>query len=677
MMRQSATIRNSLLSALVVGFLFCSFESSRATAADVSPYDTRVAQLVTDANFPGSGAVILIDRKIHTWSFGETVIEHVRAVKILTGEGIDRFGDYISDTFLDEIIDCRVEATVVSPRGERRQVDQGRIRKIEIGRSGYQYRAAFPGLEIGSIIEIVETLRTEHAITCGQWDFSSRVPTLRSELIFRIPLGALVSFTFTPKNNAVAVSSEKDQKYETHTLTMEMVSPYVDEKYMPRNNIGNPTVQYRIRQITMEEYLRFFRIEYDARLAQYIKERGIPWELPLVTGNWNEIAEAFSEYFAAETWQDDPEADKYRSALQAMVQGIPARDTLGIVGALDGVLGEFHRKFQPALHEFYYRNPEKSAELGEGDAFESAYILKRMLELRNIESTVVLVGDVENGMLDERNPDPSSLNRPLLLIDWRGTRYWIDPSAPECGVNQISWECQGVPALWLKNNEQHSFITTPLDAAPANLVAREMDLRVDDTGRLSGRSRIRLTGQPLLEMRRHIAAGATGNDDNLRVALGGLLPDGTEMDSVSIDVNTKDTIIASCRITRRNFGKRASNVMQLEFSGWFDDRELAAFDAEGRRFEIMFPYPVSRTLALRIAIPSDYSIEQLPAFATREGDWFSYKRSCREDNGAIVLRRTFAITAPRVNAQEYRSGRQAIEAIQSNDKESIVIKKGS
>jgi len=68
----------------------------------------------------------------------------------------------------------------------------------------------------------------------------------------------------------------------------------VNEEYMPRSNVGNPTVHYRIRQITMEEYLRFFRIEYDAWLAQYIEESGIPWELPLIAKNWNEIAEAFS-----------------------------------------------------------------------------------------------------------------------------------------------------------------------------------------------------------------------------------------------------------------------------------------------------------------------------------------------------------------------------------------------
>jgi hypothetical protein len=678
MRRRRSAFTNALLAACAANLLMCSFESSWATAADLPLYDSRVADLVTDARFPGSSAVILIDRKIHTWSFDETVIEHARAIKILTGEGIDRFGDYVSDVYLVKVVDCRVEATVVSPRGERRPVEKSQIRRMAIGSSGYQYRAALPGLEIGSIIEIVETLRTEHRITWGEWDFSSRVPTLRSELQFKVPLGALVSFTFTPKNNTVSKSSEKGRKYETHTLTTEMVSPYVDEKYMPQSAIGNPTVHYRIRQITIEEYLRFFEIAHDAQLAQYIEENEIPWELPLVAANWSEIAEAFSEYFSAETWKDDAEADSYRSALRTMVRELPPRDTLGVAGALEGVLGEFRRRFQPTIHEFYYRNPEQSAELGEGDAFEAAYVLKRMFEQRGIESTVVLAGDVEHGMLDERNPDPFSLNRALLMIEWRGARHWVDPSAPECGVDQVPWECQGVRALWLKSDEKHSFITTPLDAASANVVSREMDLRIDDAGHVTGRSRIRLTGQPLMEIRRRFASGGRSTDaDNLRDVLGELHPGDFELDSLSIDVDVKDTIAASFCVAKRNFGIRAGDVLQIEFSGWFDARELEAFESESRRFEIMFPYPVSWTLTSRIALPPNYLIEQLPGFVTNESSWFSYKRSCREDGGAIVLRRTFTITAPRVEAQEYGEAKQALETIQKIDREVIVLKRSS
>ena len=673
-----SVIRAAFLYACVVCLLPCGSKSSWGAGGDNSLYDSRVADLANAESFPDKSAVILVDRTVHTWSFMETTIERAFAVKILTREGIDLFGNFISDVYDNEYYTYDIEATVVSPRGERKRATPDQIKRVAIGKNQYQYRTAMPGVEINSIIEIREATRTEYPVTSGEMDFSHRVPTLRSELVFRVPKGACVSFNFTPKNCQRAPTPEIDHKYEKYTITMEVLPPYKEEPFMPPDRVGNPTVHYRIWQVTMDDYLRYFEIEYDNRLVQWMEEHEIPWDLPLVTNSWGGIAKSFVKYFNPETWKEDKKASAYRSDLRSIMASMP--DSIGTDGilALDGILDEFHRVFRPMREHFFFGNPEECLDRREGDPFELAYVLKRILEERHMKPSVVLASDVARGLLDQRSVDPYVLRHPLLLISLEKKQYWIDPFSPECRVNQLPWECQGVGALWLKTNEQKSFIVTPIDAASRNGISRQEEIAIDQSGRLSGRSRISLTGQYVLEMRRRHAAEDTSTVmEDLSPVMGRFLPVGATVDSLAVERNARDTVIVSCRYSLDAFGKKSGDFMHLDFSDWCGNYVLPTFESESREYDIMIPFPDTRSYELRINLPEGYSVVQRPGDVMREDGTFSYRRSCTGDEPMLVLKRGFTIMAPTVEARNYAPTRSIIEEIRKSDGESIVLKRGS
>jgi hypothetical protein len=673
---RSVLIRAAFFAVFAACLIHCGSQSSWGAGGDTSLYDSRVADFANAANFPDKSAVILADRKVHTWSFAETTIERAFAVKILTREGIDQFGDFISDVYDKEYYTCDVEATVVSPGGERKRVTPDRIKKVEIGKNQYQYRVAMPGVEIGSIVEIEETARTEYPVTSGEWDFSHRVPTLRSELVFKVPKGACVSFNFTPKNCQRPPSPEIDHKYDSYTITMEVLPPYATEPYMPPDRVGNPTVRYRIWQVTMDDYLRYFNIEYDKRLVQWMEEHEIPWELPLVANSWDGIAKSFVKYFDPETWKEDKKASAYRSELKSVIAGMP--DSIGTDGihTIDGILEGFHRIFRPVKEQFFFRNPEECLDQREGDPFELAYVLKRILEERHLQPSVVLASDVTRGLLDQRSVDPYVLSHPLLLISLEKKQYWIDPFSPECRANQLPWECQGVGALWLKTNEQKSFIVTPIDAASQNHISRREEIEIDQSGRLSGRSRLSLTGQYVLEMRRRAGTeDSRAGAEDLSSVIGRFLPNGAEVDSVTVERNTRDTLIVSCRYSLDAFGRKSGDLMQLDFSDWCGNYVLPAFESQSRKYDVMLPFPDTRSYELRIRIPAGYSVVQRPGDVMREDGSSSYHRSCTGDEPLVVLKRSYAIVTPTVGARDYAPTRAIIEEIRKSDKEAIVLKR--
>jgi hypothetical protein len=672
------SLRLFVLGTCAVCLLFTASGHSYASAPREQLYDPRIADYVTPADFARESAVVLVDRRIHMWSFDETTIERSFAVKILTHEGIELFGDFISDTFHDDFYDYRIEAVVVSPRGERTSVASNDIRKLELGRKEYQYRTALPGLEPGSIIEIVESVKSAYPITFGRWNFSHRVPTLRSELIFKVPRGAIVSFNFTPKSSRVSPASETGRRYETHTITMETLPPYVDEPYMPRRHIGNPSVYYNIWQVTMEDYLRFKDIDYDDRLVKWMRKHEIPWELPLVTKSWRKVADAFAEYFDPRSWEEEENADEYGSILHAMMDRMPDPGSGDFVAALDSILLVFHNEFQSVGGNFRFKNPEASLEEREGNPFESAYILKRILEELNIQPTVVLTGDAAYREIDKRNADPSSIRHTLLLVSGGKKQYWIDPSASCYGVGQISWEYQGVEALWIKWNDKYSFITTPMDDAPENCISRREEIEIEPGGRISGRARIILTGQYLFETRDWIESRHGGmSTENIPGFMSTLYPDEIRFTDVAVEKNGRDTMVVSCSYSMDNFGQQAGGFMNLDFSEWCDDPRLAVFHGDYRMHDVSFPFPSTRMLTLDLIIPDGYTVASRPDNARQENACLSCSRSCIHDGNRITIERVLSILNRTVDKEEYGETKNIIRGIRELDEESIMLKRSS
>jgi len=179
-------------------------------------------------DFPDHGAVILVDRMLHKYSMSvePTKLERIYRVKILSQEGIDDFGDYVSKRLPTKGVKFDLDASVTSPAGKKTDIGDGDKRKVMIGDRYYQYRIAFPGLEVGSIIEIHEKLEVEDQIISGYWDFASHVPTLRSEFIFMVPKGVDVNFNFTPRESYPKPKPEKKDRYDVYDIVMEAVPPY-------------------------------------------------------------------------------------------------------------------------------------------------------------------------------------------------------------------------------------------------------------------------------------------------------------------------------------------------------------------------------------------------------------------------------------------------------------------
>jgi len=182
----------------------------------------------------------------------------------------------------------------------------------------------------------------------------------------------------------------------------------------------------------------------------------------------------------------------------------------------------------------------------------------------------------------------------------------------------------------------------------------------------------------MLAMRRRLARDATNTGtEDLSSVIGRFLPDGAKVDSLRVERDMRDTTIVSCRYSLDNFGMKSGDFMRLDFSDWCDNRVLSAFESQSRTYDVMLPFPDTRSSEFRIEIPAGYAVVQRPRDATNENRSFSYRRSCTGEDPVLVLKRVFSVTVPTVEALDYTPTRSIVEEIQKSDKEQFVLKRSS
>jgi hypothetical protein len=663
--------------AALVALAALSSWTAPASAGDDRAYDPRIADLVTAADYPDDGAVVLLDRKHHLYDLEQGKIERTFAVKLLTQEGIDDFGDFLSYVF-HESIEYEVKAVVVSPNGKRKDVGSKHKKKVDIGDDYYQQRIAFPGIEPGSVIEIREKYRASPAPPYGHWDFGHDVPTIRSELVYKVPAGAGVTFNFTPKGYLKQPKPVSDDRYEVYTVTMEVLPPSPDEPYMPRRYEDNPSVFYSLWQITQIDFARFHGMELGDRELDWLKQHNIPFEIELAGNDWLSIGKFYYGYFDPHKWGTDDNAREYDQTVADIASGYEVDPTKPNETVLDEIVSDFHDRFHPIERDFRYENPEETLAHNEGGPFELAYVLKRILDELDFQAYIVLAGDADEGLIEERNPNLSALEHPLVLVDAVSEYYWIDPAAPACGVNQLPWQCQGVKALMLKGEGDCSFVTTPWDTGDENCVVRRENIEVDAAGGLLGTSRITVTGQYLLTLRRDLeGADPDGESEPVQNLLAGLFPDEAALADIAVEVDEKDSVVVSCRYKIDDFAEVSGSFMNLDFSDWCAMPARKAFESETREHEIMFPYVCTRSATVQVTIPPEYTIEHKPGNTDYADGWFNHQRLCFQNGDMLVFTRTFAIKYQRIPAEDYQKAKAAVEQIQKNEKETIVLKRQS
>jgi len=664
----------SVVFALLFFLQSCGGEMS--TSFDLFSYVSKdVLDEIKPEDFPDDDAIIITRKRMHladVFLFSSesiTTLSDILIAKVLTEKGIKDFGTFVSEVYPDRT-NYKVEVMVYQPDGSKIVLGGENIKKEKIGKKHFRYKVAVPGLRIGSVIMLKETLKREVLGVrglAGSWDFSSRYYTMNSELVLKIPRIFGMKFIFTPKSQEIKPEVEKGNprkpfSYNTYRFVKRNLKKFKIEPNMPMEFAYNPTLVYFPWRV---DYKRYNRVD---------------GTIEGVTKMWSwskEIDSYLYDYFTPSFWKGLLENEEdYKAELEKFMSCL--EDSVD-VSSVDDVLDYFYKHFDVIMSGTGITDmiPELIFSSKEGGPYAVTYALAKVFNELGYYTEILLLRDFDDGALDRRVIDVSQLNHPILIVEKGGKQYSIDPTSEALRSNQISWRCQGVKGIKINPEARRfKFITMPVMSCENNVISRLDSIVVDRDGNIKGKASITISGQPLYAM--YINAGKKEfdvSDDVIKNYLEEEFPVTFNLSDTSLKFLGKDTLRLKVDYSSDGIFQVAGSMINMDFSSWLYFPSRSVFDSDSRKYDILFRYPEVVKNSLVVRLPDGYSLyENVREISTRN-DYFMYERRCEQDGDNLRFRRELRVLERRIPVSDYTKAKAFTNEMISYDRENVVIKR--
>jgi hypothetical protein len=386
-------------------------------------------------------------RKILTGAgkgYGEVAIPHSRDVRLQGLEGRTVLPD-------GRVLPLTAEAKFV------RRVSQRDKRSVT--------SVAFPGVDVGAILDIRYELHFDSFLYLEPWYLSDELPVLRSEIVYLVPKGIILrGGGVDPYKNGIQSAQETTLFGLKIRIWSENLPPVPDEPYGPP--FADLATQVLLlpafmdlgagRTPLLESWEAVSKILDDIYDPVRKKDRGVAEAARRIAGaaKPRQQAEALYRFVRDEIETDEDD------------EGVFPFEGASVAGALD-------RK--------------------RGSSLDKALLLQALLREVKIDARPVWAGDRRRGAIDTAMVNTWWFDRVLVAVSLDGQRIVVDPADRSLSFGQLEPWYEGTPAV-VHDRKKPEVITLPEAPFDQNARRAVLDLALDASGRLAGTGELVLTG---------------------------------------------------------------------------------------------------------------------------------------------------------------------------------------
>ena len=257
-----------------------------------------------------------------------------------------------------------------------------------------------------------------------------------------------------------------------------------------------------------------------------------------------------------------------------------------------------------------------------------------------------------------------------------GGRVWLlDPATPFCPMGLARWCCSETTYIQT-SSPPSAFRSSPATSPETAITRREMALRLDEQGDLTGTVGITFTGQEALVRR----LDHLGDDDPevrnaLETEMSALLPAGAKASLRRLENmrSSENDVRADFEIAVPGIAVVAGGRMLLPSSPLQGDRRYL-FRRPWRKTSVYIPYPRKESDDIVISLPPGMRIEGLPAARREQRPFAEFSSSCTtEDGPKLHIRRELVITKSAIALDEYPLLKSFFDDLRVADEEQVVL----
>lgn len=456
--------------ALIVGLLsISSLLPGPVSAAEFPPISDQAKKMTVVPGQPGAAAVILFkDAELHFRDYPSDAASRLDVrvrIKILTEEGLE-YGEIEIPHSRQVRLDV-LKGRTVTPDGKVLELPKDSIFREVASKSEkiFVTKAAFPGLEVGSIIDYRYTIYWDDFFFLEPWVFHDDLPVISSTIEYHKPdnLG-FQTWGRETGSQKFTVDQKKMRGKTVITVSMGNLAALPDEPAsFPRRDLSS----------------RFMVI------PTVIMIQGN--QIPLLD-SWKSLYSNAGDGYKSFL--------KKRKALKGQVQSL----TSGAAGKREKAEAVY-RWLRDEIALVGYRNIWVDEQRSIKDAVEGkaatmaekALMLEAMLGHIGIESERLWIADRFEGRIDARVANPEWFEGMILRAEIDGETVYLDPSRRTLAFGALPSHFEETVVVKLDKKEPEAQLT-PVSVSASHQRLAKMDLAIDEDGKTSGTGSLTLTG---------------------------------------------------------------------------------------------------------------------------------------------------------------------------------------
>ncbi len=312
---------------------------------------------------------------------------------------------------------------------------------------------------------------------------------------------------------------------------------------------------------------------------------------------------------------------------------------------------------------------------GSSDQIARTYV--GLARAAGLNSSVMVVSDRAYQTLNASWMDfDRQLSDEIALVNYGGKDHFLDPGSPFCSFGHLAWN-HSLSAGVRQDGKATSLQMTPAEGYKDSRTARVADLKLDDSGHMTGTVRLTFQGTPAVEwLQTALRSDETELREELTKYVQSVLPGGTEAKITSLEGVATDAVpLKVVFAVSGQMGAAAGSRVVLP-SDVFVEHQRTVFPHEKRDQPVYFHYAQMVQDAMRIVYPAGFTVESAPTDdSMRLKESAAYTQRSKQTGDSITVWRDLMLGEIYYPLELYPELRKFYGEFERKDHGSIVLKR--
>ena len=561
-----------------------------------------------------ASAVILAD-------YGESIIEYnqqegfmlkferITRIKILSKDGLE-WANFSIPLYHDGGDDEKlVGLKAMTYNLENGKIVESKLKNESVFKEKYDgnldfMKVTLPNVKEGSVIEISYKVSSDFVVNFQDWAFQSTIPTIWSEYRARIPeyynydkymqgyVMLSVNETKREPNSITINSSERSGSTSSKTTFSSDKIDFQETRFRWAAQ-DVPAFKPEPAMTTYKDYIS--KMNFELSFTQFPNQ-----PVKSYMGSWEDINKTYAES------ADFGEAVTGNKFLKTIVEAITTGGTTPI--EMTGSICNYIRQnvvWDGTNRKYSSKSLQTVLEEKKGNSAEINLLLASMLDKAGFNVLPVLLSTRDHGFVRESTPASSQFNYVICLLQLGDKKILLDATDKLLPIGTLPEKCLNGNGLVVS---KAGYEWIKLESPGKSKTSINTDLTIANTGELTGKIQIDRTGYYAQATRaEYLSEGEIEYVKDFKSSISGELTKSEFQNANDIAKPFKELhdVTISDHITV------AGDMMYLN-PFVISRQEENPFKLEKREYPVDFGSPFDKVFLIKLTIPEDYRIEELP-----------------------------------------------------------------